>query len=328
MRALEEATRATPQEIAKIKRFLAERSTDARVSRALLARLPGVSPSEADSLRAGLGEKRRPLILAALLAVPASGGLLLAALALLFFLLRPAPPRDVPLELTIAEAAPGDTQLSEDVRLSARGSGTVSGTTRAPVVRWTQGTLSVEVTPGQGIALSVETREAIVRVVGTAFSVRRDALGTRVDVDHGRVEVTCVSGGEHLLSAAEHTTCLPLTPAGLLGRANALKTAGAEPREVLETVDRALPDATGPFRAELLALKAEMSLAEGLHTEALLAARAYLESKGPRRVEMLQIGARAAMSAEGCAGALPLLQSLEDLGAGDPEALAACEGQP
>jgi hypothetical protein len=96
-----------------------------------------------------------------------------------------------------------------------------------PRLEWEQGTLKVEVEPERGIDLAVHTREAEVRVVGTRFSVTRDALGTGVVVTHGHVAVLCADGEKALLGAGEARVCPPTHAAGLLGRANALAAAEA-----------------------------------------------------------------------------------------------------
>ncbi|MEZ4235481.1 MAG: FecR domain-containing protein [Myxococcota bacterium] len=278
-----------------------------------------------DRLRRGL--RRRPRLLPLL----ALGGLTAAALAALLAIVggvaaaRWARPSDRPVAAPLADAP---VAVGDDVRLVAHGAGEVGGPERAPRIRWTAGALDVDVTPQQGVDLRVVTREAEVRVIGTAFRVDRDALGTAVDVVHGRVEVRCVAGGEHVLGAGEHTVCLPSTPPGLLGRANELKRRGADPAEVLATVDAALPAAAGPFLAELLALRAEALLALDRPAEARAAADRYLDAGGARTVDLLQIAATAALADGGCAAALPYLQRLEAQGAGDPERLARCEDQP
>jgi hypothetical protein len=119
--------------------------------------------------------------------------------------------------------------------------------------------------------------------------------------------------------------CLPTTAPGLLARANQLKKDEAPTRDILEAVDAGLPLASGPFRAELLALQAETLLASGRERQAWGVADAYLEAGGPRRLVVLQIAASAALTVDGCEAALPYLLELEEEGAGDPEQLARCE---
>lgn len=325
----ERATRAEPEEIVALRRFLANRSSDQRVSVALLQALPPITDAETRRVRQGVKRRVRSRTWWAIgLGTAGGGALALAAAALLLLTLYwPTEISPTPLALTLAPSVESrePIAISESLRLSIAGNGTVGGTTSAPEIAWTQGTLTVDVDPGRGIALSVKTREATVRVMGTVFSVQRDALGTRVDVQRGRVHVACEAGSQQEIGPGETITCMPTTAAGLLARANTLKTTGAPPSEVLTAVDAGLPLASGPFRAELLALSAQMRLASGEPAAALVAAREYLTIGGPRRAEVLQIAAYAALQTEGCPGALPMLQALEDLGAGDPMALQRCE---
>ena len=46
--------------------------------------------------------------------------------------------------------------------------------------------VALEVSPDRGVYLGVYTEEATVVVIGTGFDVRRDPLGTSVEVRHGR----------------------------------------------------------------------------------------------------------------------------------------------
>ena len=84
-----------------------------------------------------------------------------------------------------------ETRLGPHVEVVAQGHGEVVGDARDMDLRWTSGTLAVEVAPGQGVGLRVETEEGVVVVHGTAFEVVRDALGTHVGVRRGEVEVVC-----------------------------------------------------------------------------------------------------------------------------------------
>lgn len=66
----------------------------------------------------------------------------------------------------------------------------------AAIFRLERGTVRASVVkrrPGQ--RFEVRTREAVVSVRGTAFSVRRDERGTEVTVEHGKVEVEPLTGG-------------------------------------------------------------------------------------------------------------------------------------
>lgn len=326
-------TEATNAEVDALRTALLGQETDAAVSQALLRRLPRVSRTEVAEVRQRFERRRGWMPWVLLFGGAAGGGAILAAgiaLGMVYVATRDpalAPVPSAPLAVRLASDAAGQViSPAPGVALRIDGSGEVGGTPQAPRIDWTAGDLEVEVTPDQGIALTVVTREAVVRVIGTVFTVDRDALGTRVDVARGKVAVACAAGPSHTLTAGKTATCLPTTAPGLLARANQLKKDGAPSREILDAVDTALPIASGPFRAELLALQAETLLAAGRERQAWGVADAYLEAGGPRRLEVLQIAASAALTVDGCAGALPYLQALEEAGAGEPAQLERCEG--
>lgn len=327
---LDQLGRETAPTDAEVARARA-RLDPAAVSRGLLAHLPAdMSPAEVALVRGRLRERRRSFGWGLVLIPVAVAAAALIAVAWprsaeppVSVAVSPAPVVDEVLDKVL-----GDPFRSDRMALRPSGAGALTGTAEAPRVAWQQGTIAVEVTPERGTDFELTTREARVRVIGTAFEVARDALGTRVDVSRGRVEVTCLAGGVHLLGADQGVTCWPLSAPGLLGRAQALEAAGAPAAEVLATVDVALPAADGPFRDELVALRAEQLAALGRNVEALAEARAFLGRvrSGERRTEVLAIAAAAALAAEGCGGARPFLEDLEAAGAGDPDLLARCEG--
>lgn len=224
----------------------------------------------------------------------------IAALALL--LVRPSS-FERPLQADVATTVP-----LGDVRLVYVGAGTVHGAARDLVVDWRIGTLALDVTPGRGVHLDVTTDEAHVRVHGTAFTVTRDALGTRVDVARGEVAVTCVGAADPAptaaadrvptaasvgtavpLGAGADITCLPLHATGRLARARAQRAAGLPAASVLATLDDALGLTTpaDPAYGELLAMKLDLLVSTGDDAGALAAADAYLAAGLPtRRVEV------------------------------------------
>ena len=197
-----------------------------------------------------------------------------------------------------------------NVALSYTGSGTVGGTSDAPRITWDSGLLNVEVTSDKGVRLAVTTKEAEVRVIGTGFSVTRDALGTRVDVRHGHVEVDCGDEATRALTAGAGVTCLPRSAAGLLGRARALQAANAPAADALEALDRGLA-VVGPqpaVRDELNARRVSALYALARHGDAIDAARAYVSAGGgTRQAEMVQIAAASAQALGGCGTAAPWL---------------------
>lgn len=218
------------------------------------------------------------------------------------------------------------------VAFTYEGTGAMGGTGKAPRIAWEAGTIHVEVEHGQGIDLRVQTREAEVRVVGTGFSVTRDAMGTRVDVRHGRVAVHCDGAADdRFVDAGATAVCLPRSAAGLLARAEALHEAGASSAEVLLTLNEAVAaGGDGATMDEVVAVRALRRAEAGMAQEALDDARRVLVHPGsPRETEMRQLAANQALRVEGCAGALGYLQTLA--AAGDEAAarwLAACEADP
>lgn len=218
----------------------------------------------------------------------------------------------------------GAVALGDRVEVQASGKGSVSGDARDMRLRWNDGELSVEVEPQKGVALAVQTEEAEVRVVGTGFTVVRDALGTHVEVRHGRVAVTCVRGDALELGTGESHTCLPTTAAGSLGRALARRDTADATRQLAELdAALALPDAVGPVRAELRVLRAGALLAAGRRDEALVEAEATLAADAATRpVELHRLAARLRMEHDDCAGALPHLEALAAAGALGDDAAA------
>lgn len=264
LRRFADATAHTPTGITRLRLRLGLEA-DRELSRAILSRLPEAATGAEARVRARLGRAapavRWPLV-----------GLLVAAGLAAWFL-------RVPAENPVLLALDGEASMvsvGEHVRLVASGIGHAGGTDRRPRVRWDSGRLDVTVDPHEGIDLRVQTPEATVSVLGTAFTVRRDLLGTQVDVAHGVVEMTCTGGTPQRLEAGGGAGCWPIRPAGLLGRARALQNAGAPPTDVLATLDAIdARDADNIVSGEVLALRFDMLRALGRDEEALASARAY-----------------------------------------------------
>jgi len=213
----------------------------------------------------------------------------------------------------------------DGVDLSYRGAGTVAGTDTAPRIDWLRGTLNVDVVTGRGLDMRVQTREADIRVVGTGFTVLRDAFGTRVEVRHGVVETRCGSDDPVFLAQGDSVTCAPRTAAGLLGRALSLQESGAGASAVLATVEDGLRLTTlnDPVGAELGALQLQLFAEAGRTSDALVAAHALLDAGGgARHEEIVVLAGAVARSAGGCERAAPWL-----LEAGEA-ARAACSVSP
>lgn len=211
-------------------------------------------------------------------------------------------------ERTLRAEAPVPAQIGEDVALRYAGRGTVAGDATHPRLHWEAGALEVEVTPGKNIDLQVETAEGTATVVGTGFVVNRDALGTRVDVRHGIVAVSCQDGRAAHLTAGQSLTCLPVRASGLLARARALAAAGASGEDVLDTLDAGLRIAeSGPIRGELAARRIEALAAVGRHEEALAAASAWLAGGDEvRRDEVRALAVGLALDVHDCGQARTL----------------------
>lgn len=285
---------------------------DARARR-LLAGLPPAAPGAVARVRARVQAEARPRPSAGRLVAVATITSLAAGLGLFLTgrALEPAP--KPPVAVAAALETTGGWVVHgavPNVSLSYQGTGAIEGTSDAPRIRWETGTLNVDVTSGRGIQLAVETREAVVRVVGTGFTVDRDALGTRVDVRHGRVEVDCGEELTRVLDAGDTVTCLPRSAAGLLGRARALQAEGAAPAAVLEAIERGLALADGPaaVRDELTASRIRVLFDLGRNAEVLDAARSYLGSgAATRKGDVETLAANAAIALGGCATAAPWL---------------------
>ena len=219
------------------------------------------------------------------------GALVLGAVALgiVLSIERGAPDRSLGslAEWSEAEIGPG---------VSARfmGEGQVRGEV-SPAITWRTGTLELAVDPQAGQSVRVQTLEAEVRVVGTLFTVERSALGTRVSVSHGVVEVTCSGGGPGRVTSGGTRTCLPITGAGMLGRARVLEERGAASGEVLAAVEAGLALAEGPVAGELRAFRIQHLIRTGAHGRARAAIDEYLAlGTVLRRSQMLRAGARLA----------------------------------
>lgn len=205
-----------------------------------------------------------------------------------------------------------EEQISRDVDLHFQGQGVAGGTERAPVIRWEQGEISLSVPHGQGLALRVQTPEAEILDLGTRFTVSRDARGTFVSVDEGRVSVTCLDGTARFLVAEQRLAC-PRSAAAALALARDRQKERASPAEILEMLQRGLArtDADGAVRDELRYLEVETLDALGRAHEAREAAEAALAAgDSPRWRALAATAARVAVAEGDCAAALPLLRRL------------------
>jgi ferric-dicitrate binding protein FerR (iron transport regulator) len=313
------ARETAPDEHARrrVRRRLDQEPDDGQLCRALLAHLPTTAPGAEARVRVRLAATSEPALRPARTWLWVGAGLGTAAATAAGLLLALPDPMAAPVRATLTPGASVQSLApSPEVTLAFQGSGLLDGTRQAPHLQWESGTVHVEVEPGRGIQLSVATREAQVHVVGTAFSVTRDALGTQVEVEHGQVSVTCLEGPATLLGAEQSTTCLPTSAAGMLTRARTLLDQGAAPDLVLATADLALerfPD-QGALRGELELVRLQALTDLGRDADALHQAQSYLaEGSALRRIEVLQLAARLAWSQGGCDAAMPHLAELTTL---------------
>ena len=213
-------------------------------------------------------------------------------------------PRSLRAEAPIAGA------IGQDVALRYAGRGEVTGDDTHPRLSWEAGSLEVEVTPGRHIDLQVQTPEGTATVVGTGFVVNRDALGTRVDVRHGVVAVSCQDGRAAHLTAGQSLTCMPVRASGLLARARALQASGASTDSVIDTLDAGLRLAeSAPLRTEIAARRVEALATAGRKAEALAAAVALLAgADDTRRVELTELAVGLAVDQEDCEQARTLAE--------------------
>jgi ferric-dicitrate binding protein FerR (iron transport regulator) len=221
-------------------------------------------------------------------------------------------------------------QLSEYVRAEHEGEGRVLRDGEDISIDWELGRIELEVEPGQGATVRLQTPEGSVRVVGTRLVVERNALGTEISVEHGEVALRCEGSPEQTLRGGQSSECWPTTAAGLLGRARALEQDAAPPDSVLSTVEQGLLRETsgkGPLRAELLALRTQALLARGDQQEALRAAEEALAS-GPdpiRSTELHRTAARLFLIWGYCDRAAPHLDALPSLTAEEQAHRDQCE---
>jgi ferric-dicitrate binding protein FerR (iron transport regulator) len=306
------ATEPTDEALARVRSGVLGQVTTAASSKALLRHLePG---AEAVSrVRAGvLAQMERQ---AARESRPPRGRLLLpatlaAVAAALIHQAQQPVPQPVALVMLDSEGSWTERELTPGVHARFQGQGSMYADSQTSVT-WRDGTLELMVEPEQGHRVSVRTAEAEVRVVGTMLAVRRDALGTHVEVSHGRVELQCSGAAPGVLEGGQSELCLPVTGAGMLGRAQALEQQGASSDAILAAVEAGLQMAEGPMQSELSAFRIQHLLKLGKQAAALQHIEAYLaEGTTLRRTQMLRAGARLAQAAGRCHTALQYLDEI------------------
>ncbi len=290
-----------------------------------LRRMPEPDPKAAERVLARFkATRRRPMPNRAWVAPVMA----LAAAALVWV----AFPRDEVREMTLN--ASGETEAltwSDQVQFEFAGHGAVSGSDRDVTVQWDQGKIAVQVAPNTGTELTIVTDEAIIKVIGTAFTVERDKTGVTVDVTHGRVSVNCLFelqdfDGE-LDNGSGAETCLPLTAAGLTHRADLLEDQNASVEDRIDVINLGLEIAKdgSTEQGELLARRSGVLITSNDLKGALADAEAYLSGgHTARKVEVQQSAARLALY-ENCDRAMRHLEPLRETGnAEDAVLLAEC----
>lgn len=244
-----------------------------------------------------------------------------AAVLLATTLLSAEPERTV--ALNTGESA---TQAWSDViSLDVAGVGQAWGTDRDLSVVWQSGTLRTHVTPNTDTRVRIETDEAVVHVVGTVFDVTRDLLGTTVTVQRGTVQVDCEDGWTGALNTSQAHTCLPVTPTGLLGRADALLDSDAPSSAVMATLDAGISAADdGPVLGELLVRRIQLLSDAGAVHAVVRDAERYVAMDGAlRRHDVQQMTAWLVLREQGCDAAERWLVDLHSAGAGPHSVLLA-----
>jgi len=239
----------------------------------------------------------------------------LVAAAALFAITLPGPePVDMPL--TDASVALGDF-----VRVDASGHGAVVGQDRTWDLTWDEGAIHVDVVPDQGVALSVNTPDAKVTVVGTVFDVTKDIHGTAVRVARGKVRVECTRGPTHLVTGGHDVRCRPGTPASALRSAHHWLEEGATD-EVLEDL-REMDTPDPVVQAEIIAARAD---AFGAQQPEMLyqAIDAYLDLGGPRAADLEALGGIVAAQNQRCDLTEKWLQPTGELSPQASLALGVC----
>ncbi|MEQ8274384.1 MAG: FecR domain-containing protein [Deltaproteobacteria bacterium] len=169
-----------------------------------------------------------------------------AALAVVFFVQRTPTP-----EVEWRTVAAGEAVSTHGATVRTLGASTV----RTPVVKdgrtvvqVVDGHLDFDVAPRAiGESFVVQTRHAIVTVVGTRFAVRADDDGTVVEVEEGTVEVAPRSGTARRLLAGEQ---IRIASAASIARADERVAQANRGEAIARAVDAEVPAARDTKEAE------------------------------------------------------------------------------
>jgi len=276
-------------EVARLEERIRAQATEQRGLKVLLNQLEAPSEVALSRLEARvastIASRRRQ---AGLVRRWAPAGMALAAMALVVGLTWTPTPTPVSAG-TLPLDGISQLQPLEDVVLDYGGLGEATWDGKVVRIDWDEGTLTSSVTPKQGIDLSVHTREAVVSVVGTAFTVTRDADGSHVSVEHGVVAVDCEASGSVTLRAGEAHTCGPVSAGQWLVQIDRLFASGSDSERIRTSIRRGIRySAVGdPLRGELLARDVQVLLRDGNRSEAAAVAQQYLDEGYTVRAQQL-----------------------------------------
>jgi ferric-dicitrate binding protein FerR (iron transport regulator) len=276
-------------EVARLEARIRAQATEQRGLKVLLNQLEAPPPVALSRLEARLSatiavRRRR----AGLVRRWTPAGVAVAALALVVGLSWSPAPSPVSAG-TLPLDGISQLQPLDEVVLDYGGLGEATWDGKVVRIDWEEGTLTSSVTPKQGIDLSVHTREAVVSVVGTAFTVTRDADGSHVSVEHGVVAVDCEGSDSVTLRVGEAHTCGPVSAGQWLVQIDRLFASASASERIRTSIRRGIRYSVDgdPLRGELLAREVQLLLRDGDRSEAAAVARQYLDEGYTVRAQQL-----------------------------------------
>jgi FecR protein len=308
---LRERTRPAPEAVGRVRQRL---DLQLRSAKTELGTLPRPTPEAVARVSARLREARgasRPRWVAPALGL-GLGALAFAAVTVGGWVALQEPAHE---QRSLAGIGAGVT-VARGLAIDHDGQGSLRRDGRTVSIDWDYGRLALEVDPDRGLTVEVLTPEGRVQLVGTAVVVERNALGTRVEVRDGEVQVACSGGPATALAADHDLTCYPVTAAGWLNRTRALEEQGLNPVELIGEVDRGLQAPGTPAElGELWTVRTNALVSAGRTSEALESAEQALTAiPDPARAESLhRTAARLALILGDCSRALPHLDALASL---------------
>jgi ferric-dicitrate binding protein FerR (iron transport regulator) len=163
--------------------------------------------------------------------------------------------------------------LVEGVGVQLDGELELRGSDRAPRLRL-RGSAVIDVVPGSVESLVVDSDAAVVRVLGTRFSVREQAQQTSVAVERGKVAVRCATGEQATILPGDQHACPNAN--GLLIQAELARRQGQPAAEVLALVEAGMGFEGFALRERLELMRMELLLELQRLDQAREAIQAYL----------------------------------------------------